>query len=96
MTLLLEFPGRCVMTGCNALVSAQGFVKLSMTVAFLDAFVGRVFLTWLFGIMLNMGTFGLFLGYGMGTYLTAIPVFVYYISGSWKKRKVLTLGGKDV
>lgn len=94
MTLLLEFPAKSLMTGCNALVSAQGNVKLSMVVAFLDAFVGRVFLTWLFGVALGMGTLGLFLGYGMGTYLTAIPVFVYYISGLWKRKKYLYRSGR--
>ncbi len=88
-TLVIELPGRCLMPGCNALVSAQGFVKFSMTVAFLDAFAGRVLLCWLLGIVLDMGAMGFFLGYSLATYITAIPVFVYYISGLWKRRSNL-------
>lgn len=88
-TLVVELPGKCVMPACNALVSAQGFVKFSMVVAFLDAFAGRVLLSWLLGIVLDMGALGFFLGYSLATYLTAVPVFVYYISGLWKKRRIL-------
>lgn len=87
--LVVELPGKCLMPACNALVSAQGFVKFSMVVAFLDAFAGRVLFCWLLGIVLDLGALGFFLGYSMGTYLTAIPVFVYYISGLWKKRSTL-------
>ncbi|MGN0999363.1 MAG: MATE family efflux transporter [Faecousia sp.] len=87
--LILELFGKSVMPACNALVSAQGFVQFGMVVAFLDAFAGRVFLCWLFGSVFDWGALGFFLGYTCGTYMTAIPVFVYYISGLWKKRAVL-------
>ncbi|MCD7814238.1 MAG: MATE family efflux transporter [Lachnospiraceae bacterium] len=86
LSLLIELPARFVMPGCNALVSAQGFVKFSMIVAFVDAFVGRILFCWLFGVFLGWGAAGFFYGYSVGTYMTAIPVFVYYITGLWKKR----------
>ncbi|MCC8067354.1 MAG: MATE family efflux transporter [Clostridiales bacterium] len=88
-SLLIEVPARFAMPGCNALVSAQGFVKFSMIVAFIDAFVGRILFCWLFGVFLGWGAAGFFFGYSIGTYMTAIPVFVYYISGLWKKRTKL-------
>ncbi|MCD8103800.1 MAG: MATE family efflux transporter [Lachnospiraceae bacterium] len=88
-SLLVELPARFVMPGCNALVSAQGFVKFSMIVAFVDAFIGRVLFCWLFGVFLGWGAAGFFYGYSLGTYMTAIPVFVYYITGLWKKRTAL-------
>lgn len=87
--LIVELPGKCAMPACNALVNAQGFVEFSMIVALLDAFAGRVLFCWLFGIVLNMGAAGFFLGYSAGTYLTAIPVFIYYLSGWWKRRTAL-------
>ncbi|MCD7752416.1 MAG: hypothetical protein LUI10_11895 [Lachnospiraceae bacterium] len=77
------------MPGCNALVSAQGVVQFSMIVAFVDAFAGRVLFCWLFGVFLGWGAMGFFLGYSLGTYMTAIPVFVYFITGLWKKRTKL-------
>ncbi len=89
LSLLIELPARCLMPGCNALVSAQGFVQFSMIVAFVDAFAGRVLFCWLFGVFLGWGAMGFFLGYSLGTYMTAIPVFVYFITGLWKKRTKL-------
>lgn len=93
-TLVVELPGRCLMPACNALVSAQGFVQFSFVVAFLDAFAGRVLFCWLLGVVLDLGALGYFLGYSVGTYLTAIPVFVYYVSGWWKKRAALVTSTK--
>jgi putative MATE family efflux protein len=90
IALVVELPGKCVMPACNALVSAQGFVQFSMVVAFLDAFAGRVLCCWLFGIVMDLGALGFFLGYSAGTYLTAIPVFIYYLSGLWKRRATLS------
>lgn len=87
--LVLELPAKCVMPACNALVSAQGFVRFSMVVAFLDAFAGRVLLCWLFGTALGLGALGFFLGYTCGSYLTAVPVFIYYVTGLWRRRSAL-------
>lgn len=89
LSLVFELPGRCFMPGCNALISAQGFVQFSFVMAFVDAFAGRVFFCWLLGVALDMGALGFFLGYSAGTYLTAIPGLIYYLSGLWKRRKVL-------
>lgn len=90
MALSVELPAISVMPACNGLVSAQGFVQLSLAVAFLDAFAGRVFFCWLLGIYFQQGAFGFFLGYVLGTYVTAAIVFIYYRSGLWKNRKLLT------
>lgn len=87
--LAIELPASCVMQGCQALINAQGFVRLSMTVAFLDAFAGRVFLCWLCGYALHLGAAGFFLGNALGTYVTAVLVFGYYASGLWKRRERL-------
>ncbi len=89
LALVLERPAQALISPCGALVSAQGFVKFSIIIGLIDAFVGRVLLCWIFGIVLNMGAFGFLLGYIGGTYLTAIPEFIYYITGLWKKRPVL-------
>jgi len=90
LSLLIELPGKtCIYIG-NALINAQGFVKFSTIIGLTDAFAGRVFLSWLFGIRLGWGASGFFIGYSLGTYLTAIPGLVYYVSGLWKKRSLLT------
>ena len=88
-TLACEMPAKSVMSACNALINAQGFVKFSLVIAFIDAFAGRVFLSWLLGIFFNLGAFGFFMGFTLATYLTAIPALIYYLSGLWKKRELL-------
>lgn len=89
LTLVVELPGRSTMPGCGALISAQGFVQFSFVIGFVDAFVGRVLFCWLLGTVMGLGALGFFLGYSVGTYLTAIPQIIYYGSGLWKRRKVL-------
>ena len=89
--IAIELPGKTLMPGCSSLISAQGFVTFSLITGFIDAFAGRIFLTWLLGIHFRLGAFGFLLGNSLGTYLTAIPQFLYFISGLWKKRKNLIL-----
>lgn len=89
LALAIEIPASCFMPACNSLVSAQGFVRLSFTVAMLDAFAGRIFFCWLFGNFFHMQAFGYFLGYVLGTYVTSVIVLYYYVSGWWKKRATL-------
>lgn len=86
--LLVEIPGRCLIV-CGSLVNAQGFVQFSTLIGFLDAFAGRVFFCWFLGIVMHMGALGFFVGYSAGTYLTAVPTFLYFVSGLWKRRAVL-------
>ncbi len=85
-TIVAELPGKCVM-GCGSLPNAQGFTQFTAIVGLIDAFAGRVFFCWFLGIVLDLGALGFFLGYSIGTYLTAIPMFVYFITGLWKKRE---------
>ncbi|MBR2122616.1 MAG: MATE family efflux transporter [Lachnospiraceae bacterium] len=87
--ILMQIPARCVMGACNSLISAIGYVKLSFIIAVVDAFLGRVLICWLLGSALHLGTTGYFIGYGSGTYVTAIMALVYFLSGRWEKRKVL-------
>lgn len=89
LTLVIELPARFFMPACNSLINAQGFAKLSMAIAFVDAFVGRVFLSWLLGKAMGLGAFGFFMGYTLATYLTSIPGVIYYATGLWKKRASL-------
>ena len=87
--ILLQVPARFVMGACNSLITAIGYIKLSFIIAIIDAFLGRVFICWLLGSALGLGTTGYFIGYGTGTYVTALLAFGYFLSGRWKKRKIL-------
>ncbi|MBE5915676.1 MAG: MATE family efflux transporter [Pseudobutyrivibrio ruminis] len=89
LCIVCEMPAKFFMPGGNAIVSASGFVKFSMAMAIMDAFVGRIFFTWLLGSFLNLGTNGYFIGYVSGTYITSIALTIYYLTGKWRTRKRL-------
>ena len=87
--ILWMFPAFAVMRGSGAFVQGIGHAKLSMVLAILDGVVLRIGLSWLFGIALGWGFFGFVLGYGLAPYGYAIPSMIYFLSGKWKKRRVL-------
>lgn len=78
-----------IMRGTGAFVQGIGFVKFGMLLSILDGVVLRIGLSWLFGIYFNFGFYGFVLGYALAPYGYAIPSLVYFLSGVWKKRKVL-------
>lgn len=87
--ILWMFPALAVMRGSSAFIQAIGNAKMSMLLAILDGVVLRIGLSWLFGIYLGWGFYGFVLGYGLAAYGCAIPGMIYFLSGVWKKRKVL-------
>ena len=87
--ILWMFPALAVMRGTHAFIQGIGNAKLSMVLALLDGVVLRIGLSWLFGIALGWGFYGFVLGYGLAPYGCAIPGMIYFLSGKWKRRKVL-------
>ena len=87
--ILWMFPALAIMRGTSAFIQGIGNAKLSMALAILDGVALRIGLSWLFGIALGWGFYGLVLGYGLAAYGCAIPGFIYFVSGIWKKRRVL-------
>lgn len=89
VAILWMFPAFAIMRGSGAFIQGIGNAKLSMALAILDGVALRIGLSWLFGIALGWGFFGFVLGYGLAPYGYAIPSMIYFLSGVWKKRKVL-------
>ena len=87
--ILWMFPAFSVMRGSGAFIQGIGNARLSMVLALLDGVVLRIGLSWLFGIALDLGFYGFVLGYGLAPYGYAIPSLIYFLSGIWKKRRVL-------
>ncbi len=87
--ILWMFPALAVMRGSSAFIQGIGNAKLSMVLALLDGVILRIGFSWLFGIVFGWGFFGFVLGYGIAAYGCAIPGMIYFLSGRWKKRKVL-------
>ncbi len=87
--ILWMFPAFAAMRGSGAFIQGIGNSKLCMVLAMLDGVVLRIGLSWLFGIALDFGFFGFVLGYGLAPYGYAIPSLLYFLSGTWEKRKTL-------
>ena len=83
------YPGFIIMRATNALVQGTGNARLGFVSSLLDALVLRIGLCWLFGVVLQMGLYGFFLGYALAVYGSALPGLVYFLSGRWKHRRVL-------
>jgi len=87
--ILWMFPALAVMRGSSAFIQGIGNARLSMVLALLDGVILRIGLSWLFGIALNWGFYGFVLGYALAPYGCAVPGMIYFLSGIWKKRRVL-------
>ncbi len=87
---IISFPGMLLMRGTNALMNGIGNSKLNLIFGLLDGVVLRISLSYILGIMLDLGLFGFFLGYGLAAYGTSIPGILYYLSGKWKTYRMLS------
>lgn len=87
--ILWMFPALAVMRGSSAFIQGIGNAKLSLILAMLDGVVLRIGLSWLLGIVFNLGFYGFVLGYGLAAYGCAVPGLIYFLSGVWEKEKIL-------
>jgi len=87
--ILWMFPAFAIMRGTGAFIQGIGNAKLGMVLSVLDGVALRIGLSWLFGIVLDFGFFGFVLGYALAPYGYAIPSFIYFLSGIWRRKKTL-------
>lgn len=87
--ILWMFPAMAIMRGSNSFIQGIGNAKLGMVLSLLDGVILRIGLSWLFGVVLDWGFFGFVLGYGLAPYGCAVPGMIYFLSGVWKRRRVL-------
>lgn len=73
--------------GMNALINGSGNVKVNFATAIMDGIVLRIGLSLLFGIALNMGYMGFFLGDALAGFTPFVIGCIFYISGRWKHQK---------
>ena len=87
--ILWLFPALAVMRGSSAFIQGIGNAKLSMVLALLDGVILRIGFSWLFGVFFGWDFYGFVLGYGLAAYGCAVPGMIYFLSGVWKKRRIL-------
>ena len=89
LMLVISAPAHVFLSPGLSFVQAMGDGKFTLIVAIADAFVARVTLSFIFGILFHMGMSGFVMGFNLATYFTGIPVAIYFFSGHWKNRKLL-------
>lgn len=73
----------------NALINGSGNHKINFALAILDAFVLRIGLSLLLGLVFNMGYRGFWMGSALSGFTPFAVGMVYLISGKWKTRKYI-------
>lgn len=85
--IVWNYPAMVIMRGSNGFIQGIGNARLSFIFALLDGFVFRIALSYIFGIVMNLGLYGFFLGYGIAAYGTGVPGAIYLLSEKWEKRE---------
>ncbi len=83
------FPAMAVMRASGGFVQGIGYARMSMVLGILDGVVCRIGLSWLLGTVCGLGFYGFVLGFGLAAYSYGVPSLIYFLSGQWKKRKML-------
>lgn len=83
------FPAMAIMRATGGFIQGMGCAKMSMILGMLDGVFCRMLLSYVLGIVLNLGFYGFVLGFSCASYVYAIPSFFYFLRGKWKKRKIL-------
>ena len=83
------FPAMALMRAFNGFLQGIGHARLSMLLGIMDGVVGRILLSYLFGITMGLGFTGFVVGFSIAAYANSVPAMIYFLSGKWERRKTL-------
>ena len=86
---ILNMLGFATRATAMAFINGIGFSRLSFIAGFIDGIIARIGLSLLFGIVLDMGVRGFWLGSSLAGLVIGVIGAFYYFSGKWKTRKLL-------
>lgn len=78
-----------LMTSYNSLPIGIGFSEYALLNSFLDSVVARISLCWLFGVAMEMGMNGYYLGLALCPIVAMLSGCIYYRRGKWKDRQLI-------
>ncbi len=87
--LIAHFFCSAVVTAFQSIVIGSGFATMNFAIGILDGVICKIGLSILFANVMGMGVIGYFLAIGFSRALPAVICFLFFISGIWKKRKLL-------
>ena len=83
----IAFMGFAFRSPSLALINGLGHSKINFLMGVVEGFILRIGLTYLLGVLLNLGVYGFWYGSTIASYGYGLVVFPYFFSGAWKKRK---------
>lgn len=86
---VLIFFGSALRAMANALINGSGNTSINFVTAILDGLVLRIGLSLIFGLAMDMGALGFWLGDALAGLTPFAIGIVYYFTGKWKKGKTL-------
>ena len=90
VSLVVMYFGFATMTSGIALINGIGNGSLSLITALLDGVIVRIGLCMLLSGPLGLGVWGYFWGNALAGFVSTIIGDFYYLTGLWKKRKLMT------
>lgn len=84
----LIFFGSACRAPMNALINGSGHHAINFATAILDGIVTRIGLSVLFGLVLELGYLGFWLGDALAGFTPMVIGIVFFCSGKWKEKQV--------
>ena len=75
---------------CNSLINGIGFASLSLVTGLIDSVAARIGFSLLLAYTFSQGVFGFWLGSALAGWVPVIIGVTYYLSGHWKRRRLIT------
>lgn len=79
----------CFSSAFNGLFIAAGHTRFTMVSSIVAAIAGRIPACYLFGVVLDMGLFGVGLGAPVASGISLVLGLIYYRSGIWKRNQII-------
>ena len=87
---VLHFLISAITGSFQAMVTGCGFVEMGFILGLLDGLICKIGFSYFFANILGMGYEGLWIGVATSRLPNAIITVLYFLSGKWKTRKLLT------
>ena len=88
--IIFHFIWSAVVGAFQSMVTGSGYASMNFMIGILDGVVCKVGFSYLFATVMGMGLFGYFHAIAWSRALPGLICFIFFISGKWRKRKLLS------
>ncbi|MCC8102083.1 MAG: MATE family efflux transporter [Clostridiales bacterium] len=88
--MVLHFITSAITSSFQSMVIGSGYASMNFAIGILDGVICKVGLSIIFANILGWGVMGYFWAIGWSRALPGVICFIFFISGRWKTRKLLT------